>query len=118
MKTMTAPANLTIAHLDEECDFSPLDTALEKALPEGCRSVEFFDDTHKNGFRELEYRCQIKEDCVQGTGSRWEAEPSYVTENVSVKVHPEMDIDMVVRLLIQEIIAYVEYHQEMMLYKS
>ncbi|MBN8826473.1 MULTISPECIES: hypothetical protein [unclassified Spirosoma] len=57
--TLTAPQILTIAHLDDDQDFSPLDTLLEKDRPYGCRAIEFIDDNTSRGYRALEYRAEV-----------------------------------------------------------
>ncbi|MCX6218310.1 hypothetical protein [Spirosoma sp.] len=105
MQTLTAPQTLTIADLDNEWDFSPLDEAIEEARPNKCRTVEFIDDNHKRGYRALEYKVEVVagiEYDEEGWASKYE---KYL---VSIRITPTMPLHTIVHELVGEINALIE----------
>lgn len=103
-----APAITTLAMLDEEADFAPLDDLLQKLRPEACESIEFQDDL--NGLRRyLKYNASIRYGSQRGTDSRWEVEGKFTPVSVTVRVQSGWDIALIARLIISEIEAEIDY---------
>jgi hypothetical protein len=108
LKRATAPI-ITLSDMDENEDFSPLDSLMERKKPEQCRWVEFFDDYRDAGKRWLKYNASIQYGSNRGTDTRWEVEGKYLTVMVQVQVFPRWDIDLIARLLISEIEGEIDY---------
>lgn len=98
----------TLAMLDEEADFEPLDDLIQARKPERCESIEFLDDRTSGTRRQLFYTARIQCGTVRGTESRWESEPKYETVNVWANVQPGMDIEIIARLVVSEIDAEID----------
>ncbi len=105
---LQSPAIITLADLDENEDFSPLDSLLTRKKPEQCESIEFLDDYRDAGKRWLKYNASIQYGTCRGTDSRWEVERKYETVTVFVQVFPRWDVDLIARLLISEIEAEID----------
>lgn len=111
METFTnAQTALTLAHVDDECDYNQLNLLIENARYASgiCQSIELIDDNHHRGYRALEYRAQIYCGTIRGTGSRWEAEAQTEPVDVFFKVRPDMKLTDIVRDLMDEIKGYLD----------
>ncbi|WP_420150351.1 hypothetical protein [Spirosoma sp.] len=96
---------ITLAQLDEEQNFDPLDALIGKLAGPHCKSIVFFDDNRKRGCRALEY--EVRTAVYNGRVDRDEdgayADTSEVREIISVPVHDEMTIQQIADKVVAEV---------------
>ncbi|MBD2753823.1 hypothetical protein [Spirosoma validum] len=99
-------SGLTLADLDNEQDFEPLDALVYAYSGPYCLTIEFNDDNHKHDSRRaLEY--VVKTPCGNGYVDRDEdgayQDTNVVREKIWVFVHPEMTIEQIAEAVRDEV---------------
>ncbi|UFH52520.1 hypothetical protein [Spirosoma sp. KNUC1025] len=96
---------LTLAMLDEEQNFDPLDARISKLAGPHCQSIAFYDDNRKHGCRALEYevRTAVYNGYVDRDESGRYPDTGDVREIIWVPVHDEMTIEQIAQAVVREV---------------